>query len=303
MNSINILANSIAQRIEDAGKQISHLLMLINAVIARMNSTSDNYRRLAVIYDAPFVWYDGIVVPQIFEEHQRSRKFFDTLSTTTFILSIAYLIIGCYFSLTDDPYYLFIVLIIALIVALLWHYVIRAISFRVFNLKPEKSEESRISLAEISAVGFAIIGFIAALIFAIGRATGDETGFLADYFVESLFISDALLLTASGIAHSVADFYRWSEVHYQNYEADRQQLFRLKEKISKQTALLSRDFKQLEQIEESARPPVTLPAEVQEVLQEYDKKFNQNSADKNQVEMDKTKDTPLLSDEGEEDKQ
>lgn len=303
MNTINPLANSIAQNIEDGANQISYLVMLINAVIARMNSTSDNYRRLAVIFKAPLVWFEGIVFPQIFEEHQKSRKFFDTLSTAAFILSIAYLVIGGYFSITDDPYYLIVVFIIAVVVALLWHIIFRAASFRIFKLKPEKSEESRISWAEIAAVSFAIAGFAGALIFAIGRATGDETGFLADYFVESLFVSDGLLLTASGIAHSVADFYRWSENHCHSYENDRQQLFRLKEQISKLTALLSRDLKRFNQIEESARPPITLPAEVVEVLQEYEEKFDQNSAGKNPAEMDKTKDTPLLSDEGEEDKQ
>ena len=67
MKYINQLANSIAQRIEDTTKQISRLLMDLNAVIARMNTTSDSYRRLAVEFDAPLVWYNSIVIPQTFE--------------------------------------------------------------------------------------------------------------------------------------------------------------------------------------------------------------------------------------------
>ena len=266
--------------------------MLMNAVMARMNTTSDNYRRLAVTFDAPLVWYNSVVVPQTFEEHERSRKFFNALSIATFILSLAYLVIGCYFSLTDDPYYLVIVFVIAFLVAILWHFVIRAVSYRVFRLKPEKSDESLVGRAEIASITCAIVGFAGALMFAIGRTTGDETGFLADYFVESLLISDALLLTASGIAHSVADFYRWSIDHCDSYEKDRQQLFRFREQVSKLTALLSRDLRQFSQIEESARPPVTLPAEVRETLQDYEHASGDDGSIKAAGTADKT---PLLT--------
>ena len=294
MKYIDQLANSIAQRIDDTAKQISRLMMSINDVVARMNTTSDSYRRLAVEFDAPLVWYNSIVIPQTFEEHQRSRRFFEMLSIATFVLSLAYLIIGCYFSLTDDPYYLLLIFIIALIVAALWHSTIRAVAYRVFKLKPERYEESRIRAAEITAAGCAIGGFAGALVFAIGRATGDEVGFFAEYFVESLFVADALLLTASGVAHAVADFYRWSEEHTRRYEKDRRQLFRLKEQISKLVALLSRDLKQFNQIEESARPPVSWPEEVVEVLCDHEApNDNDDSIGTNQPKVGKAEDKQL----------
>lgn len=296
MKLIDQLANSIAQRIEDAGKQISLLLMMMNAVIARMNSTSDNYRRIAVVFDAPFVWNNGIIVPQVFEQHQKSRRFYDNLSIATFLLSLIFAIVGCYFAITDDLYYLCLVFVIVIIVALLWHYVIRSASYRVFKLVPEKSDESRVRWAEIVAVVCAGVSFIGALIFTIGRATGDEAGLLTDYFIESLFVADALSLTASGIAHSIADYYRWSEQHTRSYEKDRQELFRLNEQVSKQAALLSRDLKELNRIEESSRPPIMLSAEVVEVMQNYDNKLNDNSTGANPSNIAQSKAAPQLPD-------
>lgn len=296
MNTINMLANSIRQRIEDVGRQISQLLMEVNAVIARMNTTSDNYRRLAVDFEAPLVWDGGVVVPQTFEEHERSRAFFDLLSKAAFVLSIAYLLIGIYFSVTDDPYYLFLVLVIALAVALLWHFIIRSIAFRLFRLKPERANEARITAAEITAVSLAIAGFVGALVFAIGRATGDESGFLADYFIESLFVSDAVLLSASGAAHGAGDYYSWSANHSDRYETDRKLLFRLKEHVSKLTALLSHDLKQFEKIDEAERPPVTIPAEVVKVLSEYDKQSGESrQPNDTQPGTQRREEKPLLS--------
>ena len=293
MNFIHTLANQLANTIQDLGEQISQLLTEVTDVMARMNTTNDSYRRLAAVFGPPLVWDNGIVVPQPFEEHSRSRRFFDMLSQASFVLSMAYLIIGCYFSITDDWLYLIGILIIAIAVGWLWHAIFRSAAYRVFKLVPERSGEASVATAEATAVGLALAGFIAALIFAIGRATGDESSWITDYFLESLFICDALLLTASGIAHAVGDYYRWSEDQAESYEADRKSLFRLREQISKLTALLSHDLKRFRQVEEVDRPPVTLTAEVTRLLHEFEEQRVDDRID----EQDLPKKERLLNEE------
>ena len=293
LSSISVVINAVVQRIEDTAEQMSYSLMVMNETLAEISTVVNNHSRLVMAFGGVITRdNEGVIVPTLFEKHERSRREFFVFAVVALVLSIIYTVLGCYFGFTQDPYYLFLVFAIALGLGCLWHFGIRAAAFRVFKLKPEykfepdESKQSRVRLAEITCVVLFALGFICAVIFSIGRFSGDEAGFFADYYLESLVLADIFALAGSGISHAVSDYYAWSRTHTQKFQNAKRRLFKLRAQISKLAALLSSDMKQYNQFDEKMRPPIALPAEVMEVLRNYEEAIDKNPAEpKNQPEI------------------